>query len=97
MAHYYPRHLLPGGRLALSDQRRFDLRPPGMFGKAWKLSHADGKQFTRIPIISQGHPARIWLLRLDQSAAGEPEALLIVLATCYAVVADQAHRPLSTG
>jgi hypothetical protein len=97
MAYYYPRHLLPGGRLALSGQRRFDLRPPGMFGNAWKLSHADGKEFARIAIISQGHPARTWLLRLDRSAAGEPEALLIVLTTCYAIVADQAQRPLSTG
>lgn len=95
-AYYHPRHLLPGGRLALSDQRRFDLRPPGIFGKAWKLSHGDGREFTRIPIISKGHPARTWLLRLDHGAAGEPEALLIVLTTCYAIVADQAQRPLST-
>jgi hypothetical protein len=97
MAQYYPRQLLPGGTLTLSDQRRFVLRPPGMFGKAWKLSHGDGEEFTRIPIISRGHPARTWLIRLDQRGAGEPEALLIVLATCYAIVADQAQRPLSTG
>jgi hypothetical protein len=97
MASYYPRPLLPGGTLALSEERWFKLRPPGAFGKAWKLSDRNGREFTRIPISSQGYPARTWLLRLDKIAADEPEALLIVLATCYAIVADQGQRPLSTG
>jgi hypothetical protein len=96
MASYYPRRLLPGGTLALSEERWFKLHPPGLFGKAWKLSDAEGREFTRIP-FSRGWPAKGWLLRLDKSAAGEPEALLIVLATCYAIVADRAQRPLSTG
>jgi hypothetical protein len=33
-AYYYPRRLLPGGTLALSEERWFKLRPPGVFGKA---------------------------------------------------------------
>ena len=96
MASYYPRRLLPGGTLAVSEERWFKLRPPGLFGKAWKLSDGEGREVTRIP-FSRGWPARGWLLRLDKRAAGEPEALLIVLATCYAIVADRAQRPLSTG
>jgi hypothetical protein len=96
MASYYPRRLLPGGTLALSEERWFELRPPGLFGKAWKLSDAEGRKFTRIP-FSPNWPARGWLLRLDEGAAGEPEALLIVLSTCYVIVADRAQRPLSTG
>jgi len=97
MASYYPRHLLPGGTLALSDEHWFELRPPGVFGKAWKLSDEEGREFTRIPISSQGWPAREWLLHLDERSASEPAALLVVLATCYAIVADQAQNPLSTG
>jgi hypothetical protein len=96
MAEYYPRHLLPGGRLALCDQRGSTSSARDV-GKAWKLSHGNGREFARIAIISQGHPAKTWRLGLDQSAADEPEALLIVLTTCYAIVADQAQRPLSTG
>ena len=97
MASYYPRRVLPGGTLALSEERWFKLRPPGLFGKAWKLSDAEGRQFTRILIISQGWSARAWLVHLDESAAGEPDALLIVLATGYAIVADHMQKPLSTG
>ena len=41
MASYYPRRLLPGGTLALYEERWFKLRPPGLFGKAWKLSDAE--------------------------------------------------------
>jgi hypothetical protein len=97
MASYYPRHLSPGGTLALPDERWFKLRPPGLFGNAWKLSDGEGTEFRRIPINRQGWPARIWLVRLDEDAAGDPDALLIVLATCYPIIADQVQKPLSTG
>ena len=95
MASYYPRRLLPGGTLAVSEERWFKLRPPGLFGKAWNLSDAEGREFTRIPFRPGW--GRGWLLHLDKSAASEPEASLIVLATCYVIVADWARRPLSTG
>jgi hypothetical protein len=75
MAYYCRRHLVPGGALALSEERRFQLRPHGMFGTVWKLSRRDGREFTRIAITRHGRPARTWLLSLDQGAAGEPEGL----------------------
>jgi hypothetical protein len=96
-ASYQPRFVLPGGQLVLSDERFFELRPPGVFGKAWKVSDKTAGEFTQVTISSQGWPAREWVFHLDREAASQPSALLVVLATAYVIVADQARRPLSTG
>ncbi len=97
MACFYPRHVLPGGTIALSDERWFELHPPGFFGRPWRLSDREGQDLARMPIKSRGWPARSWLMSLDERAVGEPEALLIVLAACYAIADDQAQHPLSGG
>ena len=82
-AEYHTGLLRRGGRLVLSDKRSLRLRPPGLVGKSWKLSREGGGEFTRARFSGVGE----WLLELDAEAAREPAALLIVLATCYVIVA----------
>lgn len=83
-AAYHSSLLRRGGTLVLSEQRSFRLRPPGVFGKSWRLSHEGGAEFVQARFGGAGQ----WLLDLDAEAGREPAALLIVLATCYVIVAD---------
>jgi hypothetical protein len=83
-AAYQSTPLRRGGTLVVSEQRAFALRPPGVFGKSWRLSGEDGAEFVQARFSGAGQ----WLLDLDAEAAREPAALLIVLATCYLIVAD---------
>jgi hypothetical protein len=84
VAAYHPRFLRGGGRLVLSEERTYTLRPPGLLGKSWMLTDKEGGEFTRATFSGAGQ----WLLDLDLEAAREPAALLILLATCYVIVAD---------
>ena len=81
---YQPHLLRRGGRLVLSEQRSFKLRSPGLVGRSWRLVDEEGAEFTRANFSRQGQ----WLLHLSVEAAREPAAHLIVLATCYVIVAD---------
>lgn len=94
---YTPRHVLPGGTIALSEGGSYILRPQRLFGQAWTVSDAHGTELARVWPGREAWVPGSWSVGLGPSVADEPAALLIVLTTCFVILVDQAQRPLSSG
>ena len=98
IASYLPRHILPGGSIALSDERSYRLRPRSLFARGWTVSDAQGTELVRVRRADEDRqPPGEWLVDLGSGVADEPAGPLVLLATCYAVLVDQAQRPSSLG
>ncbi len=98
IASYLPRHMLPGGSIALSDERSYRLRPRSLFARGWTVSDAQGTELVRVRRADEDRqrPGE-WVVDLGSGVTDEPAAPLVLLATCYAVLVDQAQRPSSLG
>jgi hypothetical protein len=97
IASYKPRHVLPGGTITLSDGRSYTLRLQKPFSQARTVSDAQGTEVARVWPGREAWVPGSWILGLSAGVSNEPAALLIVLATCFAILVDQAQRPLSSG
>ena len=97
VASYKPRQVLPGGTIVLSDGRSFTLRLQKLFGQAWTVSDAQGTELARVWPEREAYVPGSWTVGLRASVADEPAALLVVLASCFAILVNQAQRPLSSG
>lgn len=97
IASYKPRHVLPGGTIALSEGRSYTLRLQKLFGQAWTVSDAQSAELARVWPEREARVPGSWIVGLGASVSNEPAALLIVLATCFAILVDQPQRPLSSG
>jgi hypothetical protein len=90
---YHPRGLLPGGRLVVSDIRRYRLRSP-LLRADWKLAAVPGGEIARIG-FRQREPIRYLTMQLAfaKKAADEPMLLVVILAAGVAMlIHDEAPK-----
>jgi hypothetical protein len=97
LACFYPRHLLPGGTVVLSEDDWYELHPPGWRGTSWRLVAPDGELFAEAEIERLSWDVKRWRLTVGEWAVARPSPLLVSLAACYAIVDHEAHAFLSSG
>jgi len=61
------------------------------------VSDAQGTELARVSPERKAWVPGSWIVGLGASVADERAALLIVLASCFAILVDEAQRPLSSG
>jgi hypothetical protein len=84
--HYRPRGVLPGGRLVVTDKRRYRLRSP-LLRADWRLTAVPGGEIARIG-FRQREPIRYLTMQLafGENAADEPMLPVVIMAASLAIL-----------